>query len=342
MGALAVVPFEDAHLASAATLVADTHRAVVSGRPGFEAVLADRDAAGEAIAAGLGAGPAVAVLAGGELVGFMVSTLDPVSETAAGAWPSPASLGGTRRARVGLAHHGAAIAQRRAAYRAMYTALAGQFVALGCFRHQIAVPVSSEDTVRTWFELGLGVDQIHGLRSTRPLDVSASDVEVRHARRGDLDEVADLAVELQVFHTRSPMLEPMFASPVAARASLESALRDDRSAMWLAVEDDAPVGFLAFAPDQRASRSVRLGIAVVAESARSRGLGTSILDAGLRWASDEGYESCLVGWTSTNLDGDRFWRRHGFDPTYYTLSRQIDERIAWANEDSLPARPVAP
>jgi GNAT superfamily N-acetyltransferase len=334
MGSLEVVAFDDAHVAGAAALVADEHRAVGVERPGFEPALADRGVARAAIDAGRRAGPGVAALAGRELVGFVVSSLDPRGDApaarAAGAWPSPASLGGARRARVGLAHHGAAVAERRAAYRAMYTALAGRFVALGCFRHQVGVPVGSGDTVRAWFELGFGVDQVHGVRSTRPLGVAVPDVDVRPARPGALGAVAGLAVDLQVFHARSPMLEPVFVSPAAARASLEWTLRDDRSAIWVAVEGGAPVGFMAFAPDARASRGVRLGIAAVAEPARSRGLGTSILDAGLRWARGAGYEVCLVGWTSANPDGDRFWRGRGFAPIYLTLSRRIDDRIAGA------------
>lgn len=49
------------------------------------------------------------------------------------------------------------------------------------------------------------------------------------------------------------------------------------------------------------------------------------------------YGYCAVGWTSSNLISDAFYRSRGFTPVRLRLHRRIDSRISWAN-DSLDDR----
>ena len=101
--------------------------------------------------------------------------------------------------------------------------------------------------------------------------------------------------------------------------------------MLIACEGDDVVNDQA-QPDRFYVNTVTIGMNIVTESARSAGVGTTMLNALCGWASDLGFEHCAVGWDPANLLSDAFYRSKGFTPARYELSRNIDARVAWANQ----------
>jgi ribosomal protein S18 acetylase RimI-like enzyme len=85
-------------------------------------------------------------------------------------------------------------------------------------------------------------------------------------------------------------------------------------------------------PDRAYLAAFDIGMNVVTAEAREEGIGTAVLDFLLRWGSEAGYRYCTVGWTSSNLASDSFYRSRGFLPTRYRVHRRVDARVAWANE----------
>jgi len=88
--------------------------------------------------------------------------------------------------------------------------------------------------------------------------------------------------------------------------------------------DEGLVGMAQAEPARAYLDTVDIGMNMIAEGARSRGLGTAMLQSVLGWAGSRKYQYCTVGWTSSNLISDAFYRSRGFTPVRYRLRRRID------------------
>jgi GNAT superfamily N-acetyltransferase len=306
--------FEDELVDSAARLLAATYATTRVGEDAPAIDLADETDARAAIVACSGSGPGVAAVRDGVLVGFLTSTV----------MPAP----GRNVAAISQQQHAASNAPRDV-YRAMYTALSADLVTRGCLTHLVRVPVADPEVVRTWFELGFGVDQIKGVRPVAPRQpVTYRVADVSPAEPGDVDALSDLRVELQEFHEGAPMFQHAVADRAAIRRDLESTLADTRSGVWVARDGERVVGMMEVGPDGRYTGVATIGVAITTQIARGRGIGTQILDRVLAWAHERAYTRCAVGWTSANPVSDAFWRGHGFRPLRYRLARELDDRVA--------------
>ena len=84
------------------------------------------------------------------------------------------------------------------------------------------------------------------------------------------------------------------------------------------------------APLAAPERVAYLFQAYVAPEACGRGVGASLLARALGWAREAGHAHCALHYLAASPAAD-FWRRHGFRPLVYTLSRHVDERVAWVH-----------
>lgn len=265
------------------------------------------------------ANPSVAAVHEGQLVGFLAAPP-----------PRPPGQG------VGIkaAMHATAPENRREIYRRLYAHLAADLTKIGGFTHTIAVNCADRQTVNTWFELGFGMDQVRGVQSlprSGEAPNGSSDIHVREARAGDLDEMVELAREVTRFHAESPMLRPALSDHDFVREGLIKGMTFARSLVVVADLGQTLGGFFQVNPDSHFVDTATIGIAGVAPGERHQGVGTAIVNFAMDWACSSGFRFCAVEWTSPNLTSDRFWRNRGFQPLQYKLTRRIDPSIAWAH-----------
>ncbi len=202
----------------------------------------------------LGTGPAVVALEGGTVLGFMIAPLP--------SRPGPA------RSWLGDAHHAAIPAGARAAYRRMYEVIAGELVAAGCFEHSVPVLGSASTTREALHELGFGVDQVKGALDLRSFQPSPPTPEsVRATTADDLPQLVELAIELQKFHSRAPMLQPALLDVAATRKSLLRDIGDEGTAVFVAQNEGVAIGMIGAEPDPYYRASARVGYNVVTASA---------------------------------------------------------------------------
>ena len=308
---LDVVPFEGRLVERAAALLAAAHESAA----GLD--LGDVDVARRLVEGWQDTGPAVAAVEDGTLLGFMAATLADRHEC--------------QRARIRMHQHAAAHGADREIYRRLYGVLAGRLAELGAFEHTVVVSASHDDVVTCLFELGFGADQIKGLRPVSAPIRTVRDVRLREADAGDMEDLLRLTVELQRFHAEPPALRPAFVDLRSIRDGFHAALLDENQLLLVAEEDGRLTGMMQAGPDNRYVSTATIGIAVVAASVRSKGVGTALLSGVVGWAADHGFGTCGVGWTSANLVSDAFWRGHGFTPVGYELTRLIDPRVSWAD-----------
>jgi GNAT superfamily N-acetyltransferase len=315
-----IVPFESGFVGQAAALLAEAHAPGGAGVGSGGWDLADVGVARRLIAGWEGAGPAVAAIRDGVVVGFMAATVP--------------TTPGHPSARVRLSQHACVTQNRRMVYRSLYAALSGQLTGLGAFEHTVAVSAHDQDTVTCFFELGFGVDQVKGFRPVSRSGAPARNaqrIRLRTARPEDMARMLDLTVELQRFHAGPPILRPALVDLRAIRDSFLTALDDDRQLLLVAEEHGRLMGMMQAGPDNRYVGAATIGIAVVAASSRSVGVGTALLSGVEEWAAGRGFGTYGAEWSSANIVSDAFWRGRGMVPAHFKLTRLIDSRVAWAD-----------
>jgi GNAT superfamily N-acetyltransferase len=324
---LEIEPFGREHWAEAAVVLARAHAADRAREPMLPARYEDPEAAYGLVERTCG--PAVGVVAsrGGRVVGYLAAsfsndTMENVAEVS------------TTMAAV-LPSEGAET------WRWMYAAAATQWLERGCFVHYVQVPSTDDVAVGAWFSLGFGQYSVFNWRAASPVRGPEAEVVIRQVGVEAFEEVWALRAGLRRYNATSPILHPRIErlGPAAERAreTTRASMADSRNAYFVARHEGQPAGLMIFtppAPDDRLTpdRSVYLWIAFVDEAARAGGVGATMVNRGLAWAREQGYEVCTVGYFSPNLLGARFWQRKGFMPLGYTLERRIDPRIAWAKD----------
>ena len=253
-----------------------------------------------------------------EVVGFFVA-------------PLPAVLGPSS-ARLGVGYHVVRRSAAREGYRLLYEAASRELIAAGVTYHSVPVLVDHTEATAALVELEFGFDQIDGFMSV-PRDLPADIPDgSRAATRDDVDRVVELAIELQQFHARAPMFQPALLDVAATRRGVEHGLRDDTSLVVVVEEDGDVVAAAQVGPSSAYFDTVDIGMNVVTERHRNRGVGSRVLRLILGWASSHDFRYCSVGWTSSNPISDPFYRSRGFVPVRYRLHRRIAQEVLWAND----------
>ena len=310
--------FDEGHLDAAATLLAES-LGMHAQDTGLPYTFTDSASARTAIADALQTGPGVVALDDSVVVGFMIGPLPKVP--------------GSGDSRIKIVHHATSAPVARDAYRRMYERVARDLVGAGCFEHVVLVSTGQPAALAALFELRFGVDQIKGVR---PL-VGTPDIEpggetIRRAELGDLDRLVELSIELAQFHARSPMLTPALLDVASIGPSLTQHITAGSEVVLVACNGERVIGMIQAQPDGLYANTATIGLNIVTEHARSDGVGTTMLNALCGWASDAGFERCAVSWDSANLISDAFYRARGFTPARYDLRRNVDPRVAWAND----------
>lgn len=223
-------------------------------------------------------------------------------------------------------------------YRALYGALAADWVDAGFFVHRCAIPAGDPDVQEAWVSLGFGRYLTAATRTTAPVERNAGGaIEVQRASPEDIEVVMELAEHLNSWHRQSPMFWPLLRTPESAAREFNLAqLRGGDLPYFVAYRDGTPVAMQTFLrpgftpPIVTPGSNVYLFEGVVSGAARGGGVGSALLGHSMAWARTAGYETCTLHFAAPNPSGGPFWLGHGFEPVEHTMERRIDERVAWA------------
>ena len=319
---LRIVPFTDDHLDDAARMAAGryaSHR-----EPSWPARYADRGVLLPRLEETLRTGLGVAAVRAGQLAGFLLAF--------------PHEFRDIRTAYIPDFAHGTIPDDTWCIYRTMYAAFAPQWLAYGCFQHAISFFVGEKSAIDAWFSLGFGLFVVDALRGLESVGGGSAEVEIRRATPDDLDLVESLEVDLRRHLAAAPIFIPLIIDE--GREDRTRWLEDEAKSLWLAFRDGEPVAHLCLEPSEHPvlpvsdDSIVAVTGAYTRPQARGAGIATALLDRGLTWARDAGYQQCSVDFESANIPGASFWQgRAGFGPVCHSLLRRVDERLAWAGPD---------
>ena len=333
---LDLIPFHDDHLAEAGALLAQRHTRDRLGLPALPARFEDPAGARAAVeqtwrrphTSG------AAAMEDGRLVGYLLgqARADTLRE---------------RHIWVALPGHAVDAEHGPTLYGDLYAAAGPAWLAQGCFRHFILVAAADQALHLVWFGLSFGLEQVHALCDLERLDPGEQPpppgVTVRMATAADRLHAAALHAVIARHQLGAPVWGLTLPETLPEMRQGYGELVDDPSAtVWLALENESPLGLHAYWPDETSAddtltpeHATTLHVAATVPEARGRGIGRALAQRGLRAAREAGFRYCLADWRSTNLLASRFWPRQGFEPLAYRLVRQVDSRVAWAGVNAV-------
>ena len=319
---LQIVPFTQDHLDAAAHLAAA--RYALHKQPSWPARYADPGVLLPRLKEALRTGLGVAALRADQLAGFLLAF--------------PHEFRDIRTAYIPDFAHGTVPEDARRIYRTLYAAFAPQWLAYGCFQHAISLFTGEQPGIDAWFSLGFGLFVVDALRGLEPVSNGSASIDIRRATLDDLDLVESLEIDLRRHLASAPVFIPLIIDE--GREDRVRWLEDEAKSLWLAFQDGEPVAHMCFEPSEHPVLPVSDDSIVAVTGAYTRpqtrgaGIATALLDRGLAWARDLGYQQCSVDFESANIPGAGFWQdRAGFRPVCHSLLRRVDERLAWAGTD---------
>ena len=326
-----IVPFQPSHLPAAASLVCQRYRRLRQDVPDLPQRYEEVDAFLPRLAGLVQKSTAESgfvLLRDGVLAGFLLGLEIP-------------DFMGTRTIYSPEWANAALLDKSWPIYEALYTHWSAYWVAQGCHTHLVSQLASDWDAVDTWQWLGFGMAVVDGVRALSPLpDGYQGAFQVRQVlpdAQGDFSP-SDLALVKQY---DQGLLAHLLAAPCfwphdveeASSFSGDAWLSSPGNAVWLAYQDEQPLGYLRITPSsQDACTIIRdPGTASIVKAytlpeARGLGVGAALLNHALIWAKEQGYQRCSVDYEAANPPARRFWQRW-FDPVVVSLMRVVADRI---------------
>ncbi len=191
--------------------------------------------------------------------------------------------------------------------------------------------------LEAWHWQGFGTSVADAIRDLASVAGPGAEAEISQASVADLDDLGPLHLGLRRHLASAPIFLPMTAKwdrdhyrewLAQAGAKTWLARIDGRAVAWMRAE----TGNEGAAELVRDEATVAITGAFTEPAQRAAGLATTLLQTCRDWAADKSAARISVDFETQNIDGARFWLRH-FQPVAYSVLRQVDERILWANAD---------
>lgn len=213
-------------------------------------------------------------------------------------------------------------------YEQMVATLAADWYADGSTSFLTALFADCHAAAETFFRLGFGMLAMDAMRDLSPPQGNIAAATITRASLADLEAVLALSAGLDRHLQAAPTFLLQYEPD--DRETLAAAIEDDAYRFWLAWQDGRAVAFMKIGPaTEDASTIIRdAGTASITGAyalpeAREQGLGTALLAHCIDWAREAGYVRCGVDFEPTNIEANRFWRRH-FQPVSFGVQRLLN------------------
>jgi ribosomal protein S18 acetylase RimI-like enzyme len=209
----------------------------------------------------------------------------------------------------------------------LYSAAGATWIERGALEHYVWT-IDDLASTQPWYEMGFARMHMRGVLRLEGRDVHALP-EGYSLRRGGVDDL-DVALALDDELDAVQRVGPSFSIGLdhsSKRDDLIETLEDPEVHHYVVqFGDDAVAQCITFPlPPRRGSFDHTLHLSAVTVDAEHRhlGVGTAMVDAALRDASDAGFQFVETNWRVTNRRARNYWLTYGFEPTYVRLHRTI-------------------
>lgn len=153
-------------------------------------------------------------------------------------------------------------------------------------------------------------------------------IKIREARNDEWNKLQDLNnMVIKDNNKYDPDIIVDWAHSDAGRSYFKELVKDSNKLCLVAeTQNGTLIGYIAGSPkqiDYRISRYFEIENMGVFSQYRSQGLGTKLMKAALKWASEKGYQKAIVNSYTANTGAINFYNKCGFETIDVTLERNI-------------------
>ncbi len=235
--------------------------------------------------------------------------------------------------------HAAEEAYQLTLYRLMYTYVSQRLVAQGCLNHFFTFFAQDQQLQACLFELGFGLYAVDAYRDLSPILLEAlpGDIQVRPAELTDVESLWVLVQESDAYYAEPPLFLKRTGVDKAELIELVAAspAGQARGAVFLAVKDEAVIGFLNIRgnpvedgmtlSDRTTGCLDPLG-AYIQKEYRGQGIGRALLAHALVWGRQQAFAQIHVDFESANAHANQFWPKY-FTPSLYSVKRRLNNDL---------------
>lgn len=214
-------------------------------------------------------------------------------------------------------------------YQALYTSLAAEWVKTGHVQQAITFLANNRRGIDFFFAYGFGMLVEDGIRSMVDLETLAPQCQIRKATEADIPLLLHMETEFCAYMQSSPTF--LFCESRNSK-NWQDWLAAPHHNAWVASKDNQTVGYIFMEKDAADKAFVlrdplTCGVcgAHVHPQYRGQGIMKALLQHGIEWYRQRGYQRCAVDFETANPLARRFWRKH-FTIVCQSLIRRIDER----------------
>jgi GNAT superfamily N-acetyltransferase len=216
-------------------------------------------------------------------------------------------------------------------YRQMYKELSAQWLKEGIHLHLLGFLAHDQELKNILFQLGFGAIIAERIRDLS--DIHTIGGGLAPERVGDPDKLEEIHREHHAFYPESPIFIKKSLEKEELRKELQS-YNDNGDALFAYPEKEGIGGYLAVGESTgnregfllQNTNTAQIKTAYVKPELRHQGVGTLLLNKGIEWARQEGFDALIVEHETANTFGSAFWGKY-FEPYVYFAMRYIDNTL---------------
>ena len=228
----------------------------------------------------------------------------------------------------GLAIH---MLQSAELIRNMYAFVSSLWLARGCVRHSVFVPLGQTAYFEAFMRLSFAINQVHAVLDLDAyIPFSHNDaIHVRPMQTSDASVLGSMSGIIASYQSKPPTFVPVTPEILETRRkAFENLVHDKDVVVFIAEKDEQVVGFCEYefmTPSLlTSSKSIELCVAGTIESKRHMGIGKQLMNASVVGLKAMAYTTVFADWKISNLTSSTFWPLCGFKPFSYQMTRSID------------------
>lgn len=226
--------------------------------------------------------------------------------------------------------HAAVRGKKARVYRDLYAYVSSELYEAGCDSHALTYLATDRDVQDFLYWNGFGMTVVDAVRSMEAVPEKKNPFIIRKAGADDIPALVEIEAEHWRHYSQAPVL--MEANSADDAEEFARLLDHPGFSAWMAETSDGKIiSYQRFETQSssvdilQSEQTVNITGAYTLPEFRGLGAAAALLNEGLRFYREQGYQICAVDFESINPHASGFWMRY-FEPVCYSAIRVPERR----------------